>query len=104
MSKKFSFTTPCPAWRRASAKPCRLSSNSPGDSGEAIGAVIDREHSRHDGEKNLGGANVARGLVAPDVLLAGLQGQAVGGVAIGVLETPMRRPGIWRSSPSRTAR
>jgi len=65
-------------------KPCRLSGNSAGDSGEAIGAVIDREHSRHDGEKNLGGANVARGLVPPDVLLAGLQGQAVGGVTIGV--------------------
>jgi len=73
---------PCPA--KSLGKPCRLGSNGAGDSGETIGAVVDSKHSRHHGEKDLGGTNVARGFVSPDVLFPGLQSQAVGGVAIGV--------------------
>ena len=40
-----------------------------------------REHHR---EQHLGGADVAGGLLRPDVLLTGLQGQTVGRRAVGV--------------------
>ena len=46
------------------------------DGANALGAVVDREHARHDSGQNLRGADVAGGLLAPDVLFAGLQGQA----------------------------
>ena len=52
---------------------------------EAPRAVVDRVHRRHDGEQHLRGADVRRGLLAADVLLARLQGEAVGGVAVGIL-------------------
>ena len=42
-------------------------------------------HGGHVGEEGLGGANVAGGFVAANVLLPGLQCQAVGLVAAGVL-------------------
>ena len=55
------------------------------DPPQALGAVVDRVHRGHDGEQHLRRADVARGLVAADVLLAGLQGQPEGGPALGVL-------------------
>ena len=51
---------------------------------QALGAVVDGVHRRDDGEQHLGGADVGGRLVAADVLLAGLQGQAVGRSALGV--------------------
>ena len=56
-----------------------------GDAGEAGGAVPDGVHAGHDGEQDLGGADVAGGLFAADVLFAGLQREAEGGAAGGVL-------------------
>ena len=56
-----------------------------GDGFEAFGAVIDGVHGGHHGEKDLGGADVAGGFFAPDVLFAGLQGEAEGGAAVGVV-------------------
>ena len=55
-----------------------------GDVLEAFRAVIDGIHAGDDGEEDLGGADVAGGLVAADVLLAGLQAEAHGGVAVAV--------------------
>ncbi|CAB4644463.1 unannotated protein [freshwater metagenome] len=46
--------------------------------------MIDGKHAGHHGEKHLSGADVARRLVATDVLFSSLQSQAIGGVAIGV--------------------
>ena len=43
--------------------------------------MVDGVERGHDGQQCLGGADVGRGLLAADVLLAGLQGQAVGGDA-----------------------
>ncbi len=54
------------------------------DAGEARGAVPHGIHARHDGEEHLGGADVGRRLLAADVLLARLQGEAVGLVTLGV--------------------
>ena len=42
--------------------------------------MIDRKHSRHDGEEHLSGTNIARGFISPDVLFPCLQGQPVGRV------------------------
>ena len=55
---------------------------------QAVGAVVDGIHRRHDGEEDLGGADVGRGLVAADVLLARAEGEAHGGVAGVVLGDP----------------
>ena len=49
-------------------------------SGPWYTAYIDGDH----GQQHLGGADVGGGLLAADVLLAGLQGEAVGGAAGGV--------------------
>ena len=57
-----------------------------GDRLQPVGAVVDGVEGGHDGQQRLGGADVGRGLLAADVLLAGLQGQAVGrdaGVVLG---------------------
>lgn len=56
----------------------------PGDRPQPVGAVVDRVHPGHDGEQDLRGTDVAGGLLAADVLLAGLEGQAVGLVAVRV--------------------
>ena len=56
-----------------------------GDFFEAFGAVIDGIHRCHDGEENLGRADVGRRLVAADVLLAGAEGEAHRGITLGVL-------------------
>ncbi len=47
--------------------------------------MVDGVEGRHVGEQRLGGADVAGGLVAADVLLARLQRHAVGDVAGGVV-------------------
>ena len=54
------------------------------DRGQALGPVVDGVGAGHDGEQHLGGADVAGRLLAADVLLAGLQRQPVGDVAVGV--------------------
>ena len=59
----------------------------PRDGAQALRPVIDGVHARHDGEQHLGGTDVAGGLFAPNVLLAGLQRQAVSG-------TPARIDGL----------
>jgi hypothetical protein len=56
-----------------------------GDAAQAFGAVIDGVHAGHVGQQHLGGADVGVGLLAADVLLAGLQRHAQGGLAAGVL-------------------
>ena len=45
---------------------------------EVLRSVVDRIHSSHDCQQHLGGANVAGCLLAPNVLLSGLQGEAIG--------------------------
>ena len=55
------------------------------DPPEALGAVVHRVHRRHDGEEDLGGADVGRGLVAADVLLARAEREAHGRIALGIL-------------------
>ncbi|EHK82903.1 putative metal-dependent RNase [Rhodococcus pyridinivorans AK37] len=55
-----------------------------GDAGEAFGAVVRGVHGREHGEEHLGGADVAGGLLTADVLLTGLQREAVGRVAVRV--------------------
>ncbi len=59
--------------------------DAPGDGAQAFGAVIDGVHAGHVGEQHLRGADVGVGLLAADVLLAGLQRHAVGGLAARIL-------------------
>src|SRR5665647_1124326 len=51
---------------------------------QALLAVVDGVHRRHHGQQGLGGADVARRLLATDVLLTGLQGESVGHRAVRV--------------------
>jgi len=55
-----------------------------GDALQAVGAVVDGVHRRDDREQRLRGADVARRLLAADVLLPRLEGQPVRGGAVGV--------------------
>src|SRR2546422_2437705 len=55
-----------------------------GDAAQPFGPVIHGVHARHHGEEHLRGADVARGLLAPDVLLARLQRHAERGTAGGI--------------------
>ncbi len=48
------------------------------DVGQALGPVIDRIHRGDHGEQHLRGADVGGRLLAADMLLAGLQGEAIG--------------------------
>ena len=59
--------------------------------------VIHRVHPGHDRQQRLGGADVAGGFIAADVLLAGLDRHAIGGVALASLDRPINRPGILRA-------
>src|SRR5687768_613862 len=52
-----------------------------GDALESAGTVIDGIHRGHVGEKSLGGADVAGGFFAADMLLASLEGEAISGSA-----------------------
>ena len=54
------------------------------DALQADRAVVNRVEARDDGGQHLRGADVRRGLLAADVLLAGLQREAVGGRAVAV--------------------
>ncbi len=61
-----------------------LAVHSARDAGQALRAVVDRVHAGHHGQQHLRGADVRGRLFAADVLLAGLQRQAVGRIALGV--------------------
>ena len=64
------------------------------DAAQAVGTVPDGVHRGHHGEEHLRGADVGRGLLAADVLLARLQRQAVGGGAVcvdGYADQPTRQ-------------
>ena len=52
-----------------------------GDGGQTIGAVVHGIEAGHHSQEHLGRTDVAGGLVAADVLLAGLEGQAQGALA-----------------------
>ena len=54
------------------------------DGAQTLGAVVHGVHAGHDGEQRLGGADVGRGLLAADVLLAGLERQTQGRLALAV--------------------
>ncbi len=62
----------------------RVAVGAPRDRPQSVGAVVHGVHTGHHGEQHLGGADVAGGLLAADVLLAGLQGQPVGLVPVRV--------------------
>ena len=49
-----------------------------GNPPQALRPVVDRIHACHDGQEHLRRANVARRLLTPDVLFAGLQRKPVG--------------------------
>ncbi|MCY1215383.1 hypothetical protein D9M72_272260 [compost metagenome] len=58
--------------------------HAPGDAGQALRAVVHGVHAGDVGQQHLGGADVAGGLFAADVLLAGLHGQAQGRLAVAI--------------------
>ncbi|KAB5587884.1 metal-dependent RNase [Ceratobasidium theobromae] len=64
-----------------------------GDAGESLGTVVNGVEGGDDGEERLRGADVGGGLLAADVLLAGLEGEAVGLVALGVVGDADDSPG-----------
>ncbi len=59
--------------------------NAPRDGLQALRPVVDGVHRRDDRQEHLRRADVARRLVAADVLLARLEAQAVGGFAVLIL-------------------
>jgi len=70
-------------------------SNQPGkamgamrDPAQSFRPVVDGVHAGHHGQQHLRGADVARGLLTPNVLLTGLQGEAIGRGAVGVHRHP----------------
>ena len=60
----------------------------PRDAAQAFCPVVHGVHRRHHGQQHLRRADVRRRLFAPDVLLARLQGQAVGRAVLGVDRQP----------------
>jgi hypothetical protein len=72
-----------PSLREPSAR-VRRAVDALGDGAEAVRPVIDGVHARHDREQRLRGADVARRLLAADVLLARLQRHAERGLAVRV--------------------
>ena len=64
-----------------------------GDRPEPLGAVVDGVHRGDHGQQHLGGADVGGRLVAADVLLAGLQREAVRRAALGVDRDPDQAAG-----------
>ena len=67
-----------PQLRKATAKQLPQLQHPPGDRRQTSRTVMHRVEAGHHREQHLGGADVAGGLVAADVLLAGLQSQAQG--------------------------
>jgi hypothetical protein len=72
----------------AVAQPAREDRRQPvhalGDQLEAFATVVDRVHRGHHGEQHLRRADIRRGLLAADVLLAGLESEAQRRVAVGI--------------------
>ena len=64
---------------------CGQAVDAAGDLRKTNGTVVDGVHGCDIGQQRLGGADVRGGLFAADVLFAGLQGQAVAGLAVSVL-------------------
>ncbi len=84
VSKNCSWATATPASRERGGEDRGVAVGAGRDRPQALGAVVDGVHRGDDGEQHLGGADVGRRLVAADVLLAGLQREAVGRTALGV--------------------
>ena len=76
-TSKPSFASPAASDRREAVHAAR-------DALEALRAVVDRVHRGHHGEQHLRRADVGGRLLAADVLLARLQREAVGGIALRV--------------------
>ncbi len=74
-----------PAFRQQLRQQGGLVVNTPRLRLEPFWAVIHGVHGRHNGQEDLGGADVAGGLIPADVLLPGLKGQPKGGIAVGIL-------------------
>ena len=53
-----------------------------GDIPQSLRTMVDSIHGGDDGKQNLGSADVARGLLAADMLLAGLERESISGIAI----------------------
>ena len=64
-----------------------------GDALQALGPVVDRIHAGHHRRQHLGGANIGGGFLAPNVLLTGLQGQPVSGLAVNIDADPDQATG-----------
>ena len=60
----------------------------PSNPAQSLGAVVHGIHGRNDRQQHLGGADVGGRLLAADVLLARLQGEAVGRTVLGVDREP----------------
>ena len=88
----------CPPPRRPAASAAGQRVDAAGDRLQALGAVPDRVGGRHVGEQRLRGADVGGRLVAADVLLARLQGEAIAGPALACRSTG--RPGGRASAAS----
>ena len=73
---------------QASHKGRAQAEQAPGDRLQAIGAMVHRIKASHHCQQHLSGADVAGGLVAADVLFAGLQGQAQGRLAFRIQRAP----------------
>src|SRR4051812_10799448 len=59
--------------------------NALGDPPQPFRSMVDRIHTRHDGQEHLRRTNVARRLFTSDVLFAGLQRKTVGRLACDIL-------------------
>jgi hypothetical protein len=69
---------------QASGKQRGVAVNAQRNGSQPLRPVVDGVHAGHDREQDLRRADVAGGLLAPDVLLAGLECQSVRRPAIGV--------------------
>ena len=87
----------------------RLLAHALGDATDAVGAVVDGVHARHDRQQHLGRADVGGGLLPADVLLAGLERHPQGAVSVAV-RGDVRVPDAGldalkvRGAPANTAR
>ena len=93
--------TSMPPARRA--PPGRQPAGTRGRSRQAVRPVLDGVHRRHHGQQHLGRADVARGLLAADVLSRVCRASRYAGLPATSTLTPTSRPGSARSEPDRTA-